>query len=755
MFTSGSTGGPKGVLIPHSGIVNYLQWLRSRDWLRPGDRIVFKTPHTFDVSVSEIFWPLATGATLVVAPDELHRDPVALAAFLTEQRVGHACFVPSMLDAFLAAVDAVPACLTEVYCAGEALRTSTVRQLRSLSAARVHNMYGPTEASIIGTAHVIPAGEPADAPDIPIGRPVDNTQALILDADLNLVPDGVPGHLHLGGAGLAYGYAGQPATTAGQFVPNPYARTPGGRLYRTGDLARRRSDGDIEYLGRSDNQIKIGGVRIEPSEIESVLLSHPSVRAAVVVARTAGNHTRLVAYVAGMGEPDAIRAHAAAWLPPLLVPSAVVVLPELPLTGSGKVDRRALPETAQAVGPTTFVPPRTPVETALVRVWEAELGIVPIGIEDAFLDRGGHSLAAMRIAIRLRQEHGLAVSPVQIMSRRTIAAVAATIDRPPSIAEVAGAGDLPSAAPVPDQPAPPTPRRTVAGTAGSDAPVPSQDGPIDRNMVWMRESPGAPALFCVHPGGGSAHWYEELAANLPGTIPVAAFHHPGVVDPADATCSTEHLARRYLRQLVAAQPDGPYQLFGWCGGAPIAWEMAGVLRTRGAQVTLVLLDPVLQDDTSTVRGGENLQLLTDCDVAYAELKRETEPARQQRLRERIAELLDDILIGGHGNAGTAATDEVWPVAVRSWRLQLETRLSYRYRAAPVAVQLLACDELAGGIHEGLAGLTFTGYLDHWRALATEGVQVHRVRGGNTTSMLPPYVAALGALVGQLLAEPGR
>ncbi len=433
MFTSGSTGGPKGVLIPHAGIANYVQWLSARDWLRPGERMVLKTPYTFDVSVSEIFWPLSTGATLVVAPDELHRDPVALADFLTAQRVGHACFVPSMLDAFLASVDTVPACLTEVYCAGEALRTATVRRLRELSTARVHNMYGPTEASIIGTACVVPDSDAGQGPDVPIGRPVDNTQALVLDAELHPVPDGVPGHLHLGGAGLAYGYAGQPAVTAGQFVPNPYAVVPGGRLYRTGDLARRRPDGTIEYLGRSDNQIKIGGVRIEPAEIESVLLRHPSVRAAVVVARRSGAHTRLIGYVAGDGDGDDLRAHAAAWLPPLLVPATVVVLPDLPLTGSGKVDRRALPDAGPGGTGATFVPPRTAVEQALAQAWEAELGTGPIGVEDGFLDRGGHSLAAMRIAIRLRQEHQLAVSPVQIMVGGTIAALAATLD-PTSVA---------------------------------------------------------------------------------------------------------------------------------------------------------------------------------------------------------------------------------------------------------------------------------------------------------------------------------
>ena len=742
MFTSGSTGGPKGVMIPHSGIANYVQWLRSRGWLRPGERMVLKTPYTFDVSVSEIFWPLATGATLVVAPEGLDRDPVALAAFLAEQRVGHACFVPSMLDVLLAAVDAVPPCLTAVYCAGEALRASTVRRLRALSAVRAHNMYGPTEASIIGTEYLVPAGEAAPetadeavgAPDIPIGRPVANTQAFVLDPDLNLVPDGVPGQLHLGGAGLAYGYVGQAALTAAQFVPNPYAVAPGGRLYRTGDLARRRGDGTIEYLGRLDNQIKIGGVRIEPSEIESVLVAHRSVRAAVVVARHDGTGTRLIGYVAGEAEPEEIRAHASAWLPPLLVPSGIVVLDELPLTGSGKVDRRSLPNVGPVAGPVAFVAPRTVIQRALARVWEEELGTEPIGIDDGFLERGGHSLAAMRIAVRLRRDHGLTVSPSEIMVGRTIAVLAASIED-----TVATAGFGSSA--VEDVPA-----RPAVSTVDS----PDGFGEAGHSLVWMRERPGTPALFCVHPGGGSAHWYEELAANLPDAVPVAAFHHPGLLDLADADCSTERLARRYLHQLVAAQPEGPYRLFGWCGGAPIAWEMSALLRARGAQVTLVLLDPVLQDATATVGGGENLRLLVDCDAAYAELERETEPARQERLRERIAELLQDILIGGAAGTGYA-DDDAWRLAVRSWRLQLEARLPYRYRPAPVALHLLACDELAGGIHEGLAGLSFDGYLDHWRALAADVAGVHRVHGGNTTSMLPPHVAFLGTVVGRLLS----
>ncbi len=275
-------------------------------------------------------------------------------------------------------------------------------------------------------------------------------------------------------------------------------------------------------------------------------------------------------------------------------------------------------------------------------------------------------------------------------------------------------------------------------------------------MVWIRRpASGNPALFCVHPGGGSAHWYEELATNLPDGMPVAAFHHPGVVEPGDAACSTEQLARRYLRQVLAAQPVGRYRLFGWCGGAPIVWELATLLRAGGADVTLVLLDPVLQDDTVTVSGGESLELLSDCDRAYTDLTAETDPERRQELRQRIAELLDEILIGGHGDPASAADDEVWPVAVRSWLLQMQTRLSYRYRPAPLSVHLLACDELAGGIHEGLAGLGFDDYLAHWRALAGEGVQVHRVHGGNTTSMLPPHSAGLGALVGRLLTDDDR
>jgi amino acid adenylation domain-containing protein len=756
MFTSGSTGGPKGVMIPHRGIGNYLQWLRTRHPIGAGDRIIQKTPYTFDVSVSEIFWPLICGATLVVAPPGLHRDPVGLAAFMTSQQVTHACFVPSMLDALLDAVDQVPACVREVYCAGEALRRSTVERLTMQSAARVHNMYGPTEASIIATAHVVPEPPAISSAEVPIGRAVDNTQAYVLDADLNLAAPGVAGQLYLGGIGLAYGYVGQAALTAAAFVPDPYGPEPGGRLYRTGDLARWSSGGVIDFLGRADHQVKISGVRIEPAEIEAALLRHARVRAAVVVARSEGGRARLVGYVVAQSgdlDADELRAFAATRLPALLVPASIVVLDELPLTSSGKVDRRALPVPATAGERRAHVAPRTPAEAAIAEAWQEELGSGPVGVEDDFVDAGGHSLAAMRIAIRLRQSHGLQVSPAALLLRRTVAGLAAILDGAVAGGAAAepgtGTADAPPAAAMTPPSASSAGAAAASRRAGALAPVvPAAEG----SMMWMRAATGAPALYCVHPGGGSAHWYRELASHLPDTLPVAAFQHPGLVDPAQASCPTEQLATRYIGELKQGQPEGTYHVFGWCGGAPIAWEMARRLREEGAEVNLILLDPVLQDGHVSPDGGDSLRLLAACDVAYTSLRSETAPRRRRALRAEVEDLMRQILIGHDGDLyGEDVLDEVWPVAVRSWRRQLEARLCYRYGKYDAKVSLLACDELAGGLHEGLSGLSFDRYLGHWRRLAPAGVECYRVTGGNMTSMLAPHVRATAGVVGRLVS----
>ncbi len=347
IYTSGSTGRPKGVMSTHRGIVNRIAWMQRAYGLTPADRVLQKTPVSFDVSVWELFWPLAVGARLVLARPGGQRDPAYLMRRIEEQGVTTLHFVPSMLQAFLAQRAGLDRCrsLRRVMASGEALPAELAARFHellggALGTAELHNLYGPTEASVDVTAYRTLPGPARRA--VPIGRPIANLGIWLLDPELQPVPLGVPGELYIGGTGLARGYLRRPGLTAERFVPHPLGR-PGERLYRTGDLARFSADGEIEFLGRTDDQVKLRGFRIEPGEIEAALAGHPAVREAAVVAR----EERLVAYVvpAGPGpRPEAgeLRDALRRVLPEHMVPADFALVDALPLTPSGKVDRGAL-----------------------------------------------------------------------------------------------------------------------------------------------------------------------------------------------------------------------------------------------------------------------------------------------------------------------------------------------------------------------------------------------------------------------------
>ncbi|WP_280228207.1 non-ribosomal peptide synthetase, partial [Nocardia cyriacigeorgica] len=443
IFTSGSTGNPKGVGVSHAAIVNRLQWMQHEYPLDAGDAVLQKTPATFDVSVWEFFWPLQIGARLVVARPDGHRDPSYLAEVIAAKGVTTAHFVPSMLSVFVTDTD-VRGCtgLRRVFCSGEALPPATVRDFHAaLPGPRLHNLYGPTEAAVDVTYWPCPA----DPESVPIGSPVWNTQTYVLDARLQPVPPGGVGELYLAGTQLARGYLGQPRLTADRFVANPF--TPGTRMYRTGDLARwhlrgRGSAGGpergvLEYLGRTDFQVKIRGQRIELGEIEAALLADDRVARAVCIAHTGRTGDELVAYVVAApgarGDDAAERLDTAALLtglretlPSYMVPTALMELDELPLSANGKIDRAALPAPAAHVRPTgrASIAPRTEVERVLANIFAEVLEIDDIGVEDGFFDLGGNSLIAARAVARINGTLGAGVTIRDLFEAGTIAALA-------------------------------------------------------------------------------------------------------------------------------------------------------------------------------------------------------------------------------------------------------------------------------------------------------------------------------------------
>ncbi|WP_425736022.1 amino acid adenylation domain-containing protein, partial [Micromonospora sp. DT68] len=428
LYTSGSTGTPKAVQVPHRGVHNRIAWMQDAYRLQADDRVLQKTPYGFDVSVWEFFWPLVTGATLVLAKPGGHGDPRYLHELINRAGVTTLHFVPTMLNSFLDAVGSAPLpSVRRVLSSGEALPADTVRRfMTTWPHVEVHNLYGPTEASIDVTAWRCTP----DAETVPIGRPIANTRTYVLDDLLRPAPVGVAGQLFLAGVGLAHGYHHQPALTAQRFLPDPYGPS-GQRMYATGDLARWRADGVLEYLGRQDGQVKIGGQRIELGEIETVLAQHPGIRQCAVAVRDA---SRLVAYVVGDADLGELRAYVAERLPAYMTPTGWVALAELPVTHSGKLDTARLPEPEHAAPAT--VGPRTGTERWLADTWRDLLGVEQVGVDDDFFALGANSLHATQLTVRIRDHLNIELAPRHLFTSSSLEQLATRLDKAETTSDV-------------------------------------------------------------------------------------------------------------------------------------------------------------------------------------------------------------------------------------------------------------------------------------------------------------------------------
>ncbi|MFF0522326.1 non-ribosomal peptide synthase/polyketide synthase [Actinomadura nitritigenes] len=434
IYTSGSTGTPKAVVTAHRNLANRLLWQIEAHRFGPSDRVLHHTPPTFDVSLWELCGPLIAGGAIVIAPPGADRDPAALARTIRHHAVTAVDMVPSLLGPFLDATDSDQvAGLRLITCGGEPFPASLARRCHDRLGRHVavHNLYGPTEASIDVTSSLVPPnGERPPA----IGRPHANTACRVLDASLRPVPVGVAGELYIAGSPLGRGYHGRPALTAERFIADPFS-ADGTRLYRTGDRARLRADGELEFLGRLDDQLKIRGHRIEPGEIETVLSAHPSVRTAVVLAlEDEHREHRLVAYVVADG-PDAVvdglelRDHLRARVPEPMIPALFVVLTDPPRTASGKIDRAALPApgSERPDVAASFVPPRTATEQVLTGIWQQVLGVDRVGVHDDFFELGGDSILSLQIVARAAAAD-IVITPAQMFDHPTVAELAAVAE---------------------------------------------------------------------------------------------------------------------------------------------------------------------------------------------------------------------------------------------------------------------------------------------------------------------------------------
>lgn len=428
IYTSGSTGKPKGAMNTHRGICNRLLWMQDQYRLTEVDKVLQKTPFSFDVSVWEFFWPLLMGARLVVAAPGGHRDPAYLAKLIRERQITVLHFVPSMLRAFLDE-PSVATCqsLRHVMCSGEALPYDLQDSFFGLLSAQLHNLYGPTEAAVDVTHWTCLRHD--ERKIVPIGRPVANTQIYLLDSNLRPVPIGIPGELYIGGVQVGRGYHRRPDLTAEKFIPDPFAGHSQSRLYKTGDMCRWLSDGAVEYLGRLDFQVKIRGLRIELGEIEDALRQHQAVREAAVVLQEKGEK-QLAAFVVS-AKPAAssseLREYLKQKLPEYMVPAAWAFLPALPLSPNGKVDRKALqPLGARAVGESNaaYAPLKTKVERRIAAIFQEVLGITKVGRDDNFFDLGGSSLLLLRIHSRLQQAFAKEIALVDMFRWTSVRALA-------------------------------------------------------------------------------------------------------------------------------------------------------------------------------------------------------------------------------------------------------------------------------------------------------------------------------------------
>ncbi|GAB4195237.1 MAG: hypothetical protein OHK0022_11810 [Roseiflexaceae bacterium] len=554
IYTSGSTGQPKGVMISHQGALNTLDDINQRFGITPDDRVLALSSLSFDLSVYDLFGLLAVGGALVLPDAARSLDPAHWLELLAEHRVTVWNSVPALIDILVDYVgdqhDLWPRSLRLAMLSGDWIPLRLPERLQALhDQLRVVSLGGATEASIWSIFYPIDRVDPAWK-SIPYGYPLLNQQLMVLDTSLNPRPFWVPGHLYIGGVGLAKGYWNDPAKTDASFLTHPQT---GERLYRTGDLGRFWPDGTIEFLGREDFQVKVQGHRIELGEIEVVLGQHPAVREAIATVESNWRgERRLVAYVVSQpgAQPSAaeLMEHLRRLLPPYMQPAALGFLEALPLSANGKVNRQALPPLDGQEQP---VPegqaPRDPVERHLVALWEQTLGRSPIGIHDNFFELGGNSLAALRLMVRIRQEfqHDLPLS--MLFEGASVAALAEVL------------------------------RRATGPVAAGRSP-----------LVVIRRNGSRPPLFWVHPVGGGVLCYAELARQLPDH-PFYALEAPGLHGQARPLEDVAAMAAVYAAAIQSVQPDGPYLLGGWSMGGLIAYEIAQQLAAAERLIGLVVL----------------------------------------------------------------------------------------------------------------------------------------------------------------------
>jgi amino acid adenylation domain-containing protein len=704
IYTSGSTGRPKGVAIEQRSVITLLHW--ARDYFDPEDIavVLFSTSICFDLSVFELFVPLCWGGTVLVAEDVLEvmsLPPVRAITLINT--------VPSVISAMLQFGN-IPDSVRTVNLAGESLHRELVERIYQQSTVkRVLNLYGPTEDTTYSTFVLTERG---GSGPVTIGRPISNTQVYVLDRNKQPVPIGIVGELYLGGAGLARGYLNRPDLTAEKFIPNPFSKEPGARLYRTGDLARYLPDGQIEFRGRSDFQVKVRGFRVELGEIEAALLSHSAVREAVVTAvGEFQNINRLVAYVVlnenhGAQVSD-LRSFLHKRLPEYMIPSAFLVLDKLPLTSNRKVNRRALP-VPDEIRPeliVTLQPARDDLEVKLTQIWEDVLQVHPIGVKDNFFDLGGHSMLALNLLAQLRGifNHDLRLS--MLMKAPTIESLAAAL------------------------------RQYRGGGAQKSS------------LVTINQGGSKRPIFFVHPIGGNVICYVELARHLGLDQPFYALQSKGLDGEQPPLKRIEDMAKRYIDEMRAVQPVGPYVLGGWSMGGIIVFEMGRQLKTRGQDVAmLALVDATIAVTNKQFEQADETAFLTMfmTDLMQSSGSIELNPKHLKRLGpdEQLATLLEN-----------AKKAEIIPPSIGVEQLR---NLLLIFKENILATWQYVPEVYPGNIILFRAEeqpLELSKYKNlGWDDWASEGVEEHLIPGNHYSILREPNVKRLAEVLNKFIQK---
>ena len=565
LYTSGSTGQPKGVEVSFGALDNFLQSMLERPGISSDDVLLAVTTVAFDIAGLELLLPLAAGAAIYVAASEVAANAQALVQLMGRVRPTVMQATPAtwsmLLDSGLS-----PLTDLKILCGGELLDARLATRLLSCSKS-VWNMYGPTETTIWSMVHQVSLGEDP----IPIGSPIDRTRVYVLDRRGELCPVGVSGEIHIGGAGVANGYWQREALTAERFVIDPFYESADGRMYRTGDLGALRHDGLFIYLGRIDNQIKLRGFRIEPGEVEAAIRAETGLNDVIVVTRELrASDTRLVAYyvkdAAIQIEPYALNERLRRKLPAYMVPSAFVGVDRFPQTPNGKLDRNALPapDLADSAATRASLPPRDDLERSLAAIWCELLGVEIIGINDDFFSAGGHSLLAVQLFARIEQDLGISIPLASLFEAPTIAALA---ERIRGLERVPDSG--------------------IEAGALSNLTFEQQAVRGCRHVVAIRATGNQLPLFCIHGAGGHVMNFAALASEIGRVRPVYGLQAQGVDGRSLPVRHLRQAAEQYLGEIRAVQPKGPYLLVGYCLGGLVALEIARLLEASGERVGLV------------------------------------------------------------------------------------------------------------------------------------------------------------------------